>query len=144
MVKPPTPPAGKKLTPFGERLEAARGTRTQGEICAAMGVQPHNWWRWTTGETQPRGKNLVRLAGVLGVSVESLTGGDAGPGQEAPLNAAWREFVRLEFELRYPPPPENFKRTLATMRFYGVVPTVQLYRAMLLALEAHGLSGTGT
>jgi hypothetical protein len=102
-----------------------------------MGVQNHNWWRWVTGETVPRGKNLTRLAEELGTTAEYLVTGADPRTQPAPSYPAWDEFVRLEFESQADPPPDHFRVTLASVRFYGCAPTVRCYQAMLLALQGH-------
>jgi transcriptional regulator with XRE-family HTH domain len=65
---------------FGKRLSAAREQRamTRAMLAAAVDVTPAAIYNWEENDTTPRHLTLMRVAQVLGVSVEHLTEGSAG------------------------------------------------------------------
>ena len=71
------------------KYRAARGF-TQRELAKAMGVTQTSIAMWETDRNVPSGKNLVRLADVLGVSVENLTGETSAPVTRQPIHSKRR------------------------------------------------------
>ena len=65
---------------IGKRIQALRKERglTQKQLADAVGVTPQAVSKWETDESCPDITALPLLAGVLGVSVDSLLGGEGG------------------------------------------------------------------
>lgn len=73
--------SGKKLTPFGEAVEA--DPRGRVAIAHAVGVDPSTLWRWMTGRSRPVSIATQRQAALaLGVDVADLWPGQHGAQHE--------------------------------------------------------------
>ena len=59
---------------FSRRLRAARGNRSQAEVCAAIGVKQGTYSTWELGKYEPSFDVLVKLATYLGTSTDKLLG----------------------------------------------------------------------
>lgn len=61
---------------FGERLKALRLERgiKQDDLAAAVGVSRYTLIRWEAGTFEPKLSDLVKLAQILEVSLDVLTG----------------------------------------------------------------------
>lgn len=68
MVATLQPELGKRLA-----VERARHGLTQEQVASLVGVQVLAVKRWEGGRDAPSSRRLLRLAAVLGVSVEALT-----------------------------------------------------------------------
>ncbi|MCP4897528.1 MAG: helix-turn-helix transcriptional regulator [bacterium] len=66
------------MADFGKSLALIRKKRrlTQLQLASLVDVQPRLISRWETGETKPQFDHVVRLAGVLEVSLDVLMKGE--------------------------------------------------------------------
>ena len=70
----------KKLTKFAERLRALRGTRSQMEMAAFLGMHTQaSWAQWETGARQPKLDMFTDVCKRLRVSADWLLGIDDTP-----------------------------------------------------------------
>ena len=46
----------------------------QSELADRMGVRPPSVFKWENGMSQPTAENLVKLADILGVTIDALLG----------------------------------------------------------------------
>ena len=70
----------KKLTKFAERLRALRGTRSQMEMAAFLGMHTQaSWAQWEIGARQPKLDMFAHLCKRLCVSADWLLGIDDTP-----------------------------------------------------------------
>lgn len=67
----------KKLSERIAALLLAKNGGNQSELARHVGVSPQAVQQWLAGETSPRGKNLEKLAGFLGVAPAELQYGTA-------------------------------------------------------------------
>lgn len=61
---------------FAERLKALRGERklTQARLAELIGVNPRAYNRWERGNFVPQLDTLIKIADVLNVTLDELTG----------------------------------------------------------------------
>lgn len=82
---------------FSKRLLLIRVQRglSQVELAERAGIGENAVWRYESGETEPKGEVIARLAKELDVSTDYLLGLTEYPGQyvEGPLSAAEREAI---------------------------------------------------
>jgi len=75
----------RKLTKFAERLRALRGTRSQAEMAAFIGMHTQaSWAQWEVGARQPKLDMFVEICKKLGVSADWMLGMDDSPQQPKP------------------------------------------------------------
>lgn len=84
---------------FSIRLREARGSRSQSEVCAALGLKQGTYSTWELGKYEPTFDVLVRLATFLGVSTDWLLGMPVNPQAErtaqAKLECVKKAFFKL-------------------------------------------------
>ncbi|MDH0730962.1 helix-turn-helix domain-containing protein [Pseudomonas sichuanensis] len=86
-------------TQFGKRLAHARAARnlTQRELAEVVGITWSQISRYEAGKAKPRLAVLMKLAEVLGVDADQLSGDQAEEeGREITLNLTGREEARIE------------------------------------------------
>ena len=67
----------KNLTKFAERLRMLRGTRSQAEMAAFVGMNGQaSWAQWEIGARQPKLDMFAHLCKRLGVTADWLLGID--------------------------------------------------------------------
>lgn len=59
---------------FPTRIEELRGTKTQKEFAAFLGIPLNTYTNWTRGVTKPNSDAIVHVCTVLGVSADWLLG----------------------------------------------------------------------
>lgn len=65
----------EKITKFSERLRALRGTRSQAEMAAFVGMNGQaSWAQWEIGARQPKLDMFAHLCKRLGVTADWLLG----------------------------------------------------------------------
>ena len=86
------------MAEFRENLSSLRKKRklTQIQLAELLDVQPRLISRWETGQTKPQFDHMVRLAGVLEVSLDELVKGDevSAPAKHAIRNKRLEELCR--------------------------------------------------
>lgn len=93
----------KKLHGLSSRLLELRGSSTQSEFSAAIGLVQQTYAQWELGNRQPKLQELVRLAQYFGVSTDWLLGlSDVRmPFQNANVNSEMQSRLNeTELELR--------------------------------------------
>ena len=73
------------MVALGQRLRAARGTRTQAQVALAVGLSRTSWVNVEQGRQAVTVAALARMAAALGVSVESLLPGSLTPFRDVNL-----------------------------------------------------------
>lgn len=90
---------------FGEKLIKKRRERgmTQDELALELGVSRQSVSKWENGECLPEADKLIRLADILDVSLDELTGREAraavptDPAQNEPASAESAEKPKLRY-----------------------------------------------
>jgi transcriptional regulator with XRE-family HTH domain len=59
---------------FSDRLKAARGSRSQRDFAAFLGVKQTTYSRWELAQTEPSFDGLMNICGRLGVTADWLLG----------------------------------------------------------------------
>ena len=95
---------------FNERIARMRKARGMGQhdLADAIGVSVDSVRRWEWGKQEPRLSDLLRLADVLGASVEELATGRASDGKITIRHGG--------MELDIPATPEGFAFVEGKMR----------------------------
>ena len=68
---------------FAQRLKELRTTRklTQNRLAELLNVKPRVYSRWETGDAVPHFDTIVRLADILGVTLDEMAGRTDAPTQ---------------------------------------------------------------
>lgn len=94
---------------FSERLKQLRQERkiTQTRLAELLDVQPRVYNRWERGDAVPHLDTVVRIAEVLGVTIDELVGRQDGNGQPIVRNPEllrlYRELDTLPMKISRPP-----------------------------------------
>lgn len=126
-----TPPSGGVT--IGARVSAlakARGL-SKSELARRLKTSYRMVHKWTSGAQLPERESLLKLAGVLGVTIEELLGVAAG--QDPPFEA-WGEFLASDQGVTITP---DERRALQVIPWPpGQEPTITGYLMMLAALRS--------
>jgi transcriptional regulator with XRE-family HTH domain len=84
------------MTDFAQRLRELRTQRrlTQGRVAELVGVGLRVYHRWEHGGAAPHFETLLKLADVLGVSLDELAGRQDAPDEARIKNAELHQLVR--------------------------------------------------
>jgi transcriptional regulator with XRE-family HTH domain len=89
---------------FAQRLKELRTTRklTQNRLAELLNVKPRVYSRWETGDAVPHFDTIVRLADILGVTLDEMAGRTDAPTQATirnpELNRLYRKVDQLSDE----------------------------------------------
>jgi transcriptional regulator with XRE-family HTH domain len=89
---------------FAQRLKELRTTRklTQNRLAELLNVKPRVYSRWETGDAVPHFDTIVRLADILGVTLDEMAGRTDSPTQATirnpELNRLYRKVDQLSDE----------------------------------------------
>ncbi len=65
---------------FSERLKTTRAPKmTQVQMAAALGVSTRNYQRYESGDNEPNIETLIKIADILGCSIDYLVGRTDAP-----------------------------------------------------------------
>jgi len=89
---------------FAQRLKELRTTRklTQNRLAELLNVKPRVYSRWETGDAVPHFDTIVRLADLLGVTLDEMAGRSDAPPQPVirnpELNRLYKKVDQLSDE----------------------------------------------
>lgn len=118
------------LDALGRRIEEAwrqAGYTTARQFAEDAGVEYNALIRWQRGHVEPKSRHLAAIARTADVTMYALVHGVDAP---EPRHHAWIEFLSSQRDIE---PHE--RRTLATLRFFGLEPSAGAYVMMLSALR---------
>ena len=97
-------PPDWNMTDFHERLRRLRTARkvTQTRVAEMLAVSPRVYTRWETGDAVPHFDTIVRLADILGVTLDEMAGRSDAPPQAVirnpELNRLYKKVDQLSDE----------------------------------------------
>jgi transcriptional regulator with XRE-family HTH domain len=114
------------------RAAYRRAGMNRSQFQRAIGVAYSTILNWERGRTRPNADHLELISRVTGVPVHDILGGEASVGSAAPRPAAFDEFMATSAGREL---SSSERRTLESIVFHDITPTVSTYHAILVGLR---------